>query len=296
MNSVFDEEEFKSSVLWRLRAQKGAIETIGCVAAWMDICGFGTLLEKSRWNLEELPENGAFAFLSKVYSTAARPLCYGVPPMPFEMVLVINDGIARTLNFKYNGPKHDHGLSYAFYIRNLLICHRNLFHDAKEYNCGIRTVLAGGETSQYSPEKFTGSYILRPSDHADAATKHYEDAMHAKTFVYNPAEFQMNTAFAKAYSIESLGSKSGICVNSCYMELSFWEKLNNIPSLNAYMKEGVMVLDYDGETVIELKVDRKQTIHFKGLDMSVYKLLSMKILPRLDGDEVLFDLVTCEYY
>ena len=50
-------------------------------------------------------------------------------------------------------------------------------------------------------------------------------------FLYNPAEFQMNTAFAKAYTIDAIGSKERIFVNGLYIEELFLNLIKDIPDI-----------------------------------------------------------------
>lgn len=92
----YESPEFFDFAFWRNETKKGALESYPCISAWSDICGFGCALERAHWNLQELKEGGLFLALSQTYSLLGRPLVSGVPPMPTERVLIINDGVART--------------------------------------------------------------------------------------------------------------------------------------------------------------------------------------------------------
>ena len=162
----------------------------------MDICGFGSALEKHSWDLIELQKSGLLNLLSMVYQRAAHPFLTGVEPMPYESILVINDGIARTVDL--DKPEFSHAASFIFYLRELFFSHRNLIDLTSSYGYGIRAVFAGGERVQYSPELYTGNMVLQ---HDDDKISDFGKKLLNKNFLHNPLEFQMNTAFSKAYSI-----------------------------------------------------------------------------------------------
>jgi hypothetical protein len=58
----------------RSQAMSGNLDTYPCVAAWSDICGFGSVLSKARWNLQKTKELGLFTALSHAYSLFVKPL------------------------------------------------------------------------------------------------------------------------------------------------------------------------------------------------------------------------------
>lgn len=105
---------------WRSLAREGRLDAIRVVAAWSDVCGFGAALEKAGWDLESLKEQGIFDVLSQTYQFLGRPLVAGVPPEPSERVLIINDGVARSLDISFLplDPAR-----VVFYVRDILMYH-----------------------------------------------------------------------------------------------------------------------------------------------------------------------------
>lgn len=116
--------------------------------------------------------------LSEVYETVAHPFLIGVKPMPYETVLVINDGIARTVDL--GNPESAIAAKFIFYLRDLFFAHSHLLALTKSYGYGIRTVLAGGERVQYSAEEFTGNSILH---HSENSISEFGKKLLNKTFV-----------------------------------------------------------------------------------------------------------------
>lgn len=119
MAGPWDKEEYIKAIEWQDKAEAKLLDVTPCIAAWMDICGFGSALEKSSWNLVNLQKRGTLEMLSKVYQRAAHPFLIGVDPTPYETVLVINDGIARTVDL--GKPEFASAVQFVFYLRDLFL-------------------------------------------------------------------------------------------------------------------------------------------------------------------------------
>src|SRR5690554_6466852 len=157
----FETSEYLESVRWRYRVKEKKLEITPCVSSWFDICGYGSALESAGWQLKRLRDIGLFDILGRVYSSLGYPLVAGVPPMPTERVLVINDGVARTTDLA--DPAYIDHEAFLFYVRDLFIKHFQLQRLLVDQKLGLRTVLAGGEHCQYTPQSVTGHSILHYS-------------------------------------------------------------------------------------------------------------------------------------
>lgn len=285
MVGPWEKDEYKKSEEWARKAKAGELHVIPCISGWVDVCGFGSALERCSWNLVKLQKSGLLNLLSTVYQRAAHPFLVGVEPMLYESILVINDGISRTVDL--DKPDCTNTVSFIFYLRDLLFSHRNLIELTASYGYGIRTILAGGERVQYSPELYTGNMILQ---HDKEKISNFGKALINKNFLHNPSEFQMNTAFAKAYSIDSLGSKHGFKVNNCYVESSFWQLIGLIPMLDVEEKEASILLNFNSKPAIEVFFSEKIETSFKGIEMRVNQVTGMRIDKNFEGEETYCDI------
>jgi hypothetical protein len=189
-----------------------------CVCAWSDLLGFGTALHKGNWD-DIAPVRTALnrvRRLEQAILSSASDL---------ETVLLINDGVARNLDFR-----PDFGLySLMGWLRDLWICHTRINDGERRHKKpGIRTVLTAGQRLSYNDgDKSAKKVILaRNSNYTAADVDALYLPSHArKTTIYSPLEFQMNLAFAKAYALEVLGNKGGLCGDAFFVDHSVLEFL-----------------------------------------------------------------------
>jgi hypothetical protein len=285
MTSPYDSTEFLENQKWRSKSNTKKLAVSDCISSWTDICGFGSLLEQANWDLNTLQENGIVNFLNEFHSIAGRPLLVNIEPFPNDIVIVLNDGIARTIDLFHSKTLHAH--TFLIYFRDLLCTHYRLLKFTKSYNIGVRTILAGGQRVQYAPSKTTGHLSLyydeeNPSDFAKKFLN--------TTFVYNPSEFQMNTAFAKAYTIDSIGTKGNIYINGLYIESEYFSKLDKIVGLKIDIFEKTVVLYRDDIPMFRLSICNKWIKKIKGLDITIYHITEFHIFKEFDGDDLDFEL------
>lgn len=285
MATPLDKHEYLDSVAWAKKSRAGELEVKTCISAWMDVCGFGSALENCAWDLVELQKSGMLALLSTVYQRAGHPFLVGVEPMPSESILIINDGVSRTVDL--DKPEYASGASFVFYLRDLFFAHESLVYLTNSQGYGFRTILAGGERVQYSPTIFTGNSFLQ---HDENNTSDFGSALLNKNFLHNPSEFQMNTAFAKAYSIDSLGTKHGFNIDCCYIESSFWGLIENIPELSIEHKNNSKLICFNLNPALEIFFSNTIRNHFKGIDLSVNEVCRIRIDEKFEGEETIVDI------
>jgi len=276
-------DEHRERDQWRLRVNQRALPVIPCISAWFDICGFGKILESVNWSLESLRDSGLFKALDSAYTVLGNPFIVGAPPMPTERVLIINDGVARTADLN---PQYLDQAVLLFYVRDLFIAHFHLLKTLVGHGLGLRTVFAGGERSQYSPASVTGSSLLQytgmPSD--------FGKNVLAQQFVYNPIEFQMNTAFAMAYTIEALGTKGGIKPNRLYITENWLNKITATVPTEKENKTGVIVLPWRGGPGISIAFDDRFSINTKGFLTDVFRVCEFTVHTEFEGEETNFPM------
>mgnify|MGYP000866696755 CR=1 FL=1 len=280
----YESQECAESDYWREQARKGELETFPCVAAWSDICGFGSALECADWELKKICGSGVFDALSETYSLLGRPFIIGVPPMPSDRVLVINDGVARTTDLiGENCVPHAQML---FYVRDLLMRHFILERKLVALNLGLRTVLAGGERCQYSPEKSTGQSFLYYTDEPSE----YGKQLLQQQFVYNPAEFQMNTAFALAYTLEALGSAGGFMPNRIYIEEGWLNTVNSVIPEPSVVNSHEIVFPWHVSAGISVTFDDCCEVTVKGITTKVFRVSRFAVHEQFEGETTEFPM------
>ena len=98
MPQPFESEEQIQERKWQQKAKEGKLSPISCLSTWMDVCGFGSQLENNEWDITRMQTSGMINLLNQVYSLFAGPILARPDPEPNEKVLIINDGIARTID------------------------------------------------------------------------------------------------------------------------------------------------------------------------------------------------------
>lgn len=161
-----------------------------CICCWFDFLGFGKPFVDTKWDLSDercrknydRMLNAKAAFLS------------GSTVKPLGTKLVFNDGYASTIDL-YN-------------LNDVLIFMEGAINDFEIINYidraggfpGIRGVISCGDRFSY--------------DNSNATY----DIDSKRDIAYYPREFQMNTAFSKAFIMEECGSRAGISGSELYID------------------------------------------------------------------------------
>lgn len=275
----FESSEYREREEWRRKVTDKDLKIIPCVSAWFDICGYGNLLEKCSWDLRTLRDNGFFEALSLAYERMGNPFIADVPPRPTERVLVVNDGVARTIDLA--SPVHIEPVRLLFYVRDLFLAHFQLMSSLARLGLGLRTVLSGGERCQYSPQAISGESILYHSGNPSA----YGRALLGQQYVYYPPEFQMNTAFASAYTIEALGSKAGISPNRLYVARTWVDRISDVLPSPVSITDSTIEIPHHGGAGLSLHFDQKLEVNAKGLQTDVFKIAKITVHANFEGEE-----------
>lgn len=285
MPTPYENKEFIEELEWETKSKHKKLSANKCIASWTDICGFGNLLNESKWDLSELQKKGVIELLSDLHSIAGSPSLVNIDPLPNDKIIVLNDGIARTVDLKYK-DKMDSG-SFLYYLRTLITNHYILLLKTKIYNVGVRTILAGGERIQYSRASTTGHSVLYydGKNISDFGKKILDT-----TFVYNPAEFQMNTAFAKAFTIDSLGSRNNIKVNGLYIEQSFFTLVDSIKNIRVSIENNYINIFHKEKIVFKFSIAETLQKDLKGIEVVIYHIDKYFICANFDGKDVDFDM------
>lgn len=282
----WEKQEVKDSEKWSLISKKKKLIPINCISGWVDICGYGSILKKNNWDISKIQEDGFINLLNEFHIRCAHPFIT-LPPVISEKILILNDGLARTCDILPSIGLIYTGHIFIIYLRELFFSHVFTTRLMHNYGLGLRTVLAGGERIQYSGEIFTGhSILMHDAVNISSFGKNFLET----NFLYNPAEFQMNTAFAKAFSIDQKGSKAGFNINNFYIERSFWNKCDLIPFITHEIQNKSISISYNNAIILEIYFSNTLKISFQGIDLVVDEIEAIKINIPSEKEEIYFDI------
>ncbi|WP_088228282.1 hypothetical protein [Desulfosporosinus sp. FKB] len=181
---------------------------------WCDLLGYSTPFIDTKWDLNTEASERNFKRIEKLQLEFTNIDNYHV-----ERVLVLNDGFARTIDLVY-GSRSPQQYLYWFdaVLSNYFLLNKI---DKADSNPGARAVLTFGQRYHYMKSNMTAAEVVQTSEER-------KKELEKQIVVYSPREFQMNTAFSKAYIIEGVGTKVGIKGSNIYIDNEFLKHLGAI--------------------------------------------------------------------
>lgn len=246
---------------------------------WEDLLGYGRPFYLNDWNLNnEMAQSniGRIKNLEKILKTVPVPIA--------EKILFMNDGLIRNVDVHKSGTYVEIYLMWLEY--NIQMFREINIADIRQGYCGMRGVLTAGNRTQYTGE------ILKFSDLV-ITTRQQDDNI----IVYSPSEFQMNTAFSKAYIMEGQGKNQGLIGPHLFIDLFFIDyfvnMINESPVQELSKQTGT---DQNGRPTIQTCMLNYSSSFVKcehGFELKVFVDYGVeKILYRniLFSEEINFDL------
>ncbi|MBQ9552622.1 MAG: hypothetical protein IJU96_07640 [Clostridia bacterium] len=257
-------------------------EIKNCFCCWYDLLGYGKPFVDSHWNLNdercrrnyERIKNVRTGFTS---SWSAKPV---------GTRLTFNDGFASTIDFD---------LASADSYQDALIFLEGVINDFESINYydkrigfpGIRGIITFGQRFSY-----------------DSSNSSF-DISSKRTIAYFPSEFQMNTAFSKAFIMEESGSRANLSGNYLFIDVEVYNTLVEaakalnypIPQIEAKDNRTLLkVFDKSG-WFADLVIDSSPYLYGKsekynnrGIETKLYKYVS--IHSRID--EIASEATYCQ--
>lgn len=235
-------------------------EWIECICCWYDLLGFGKPFIESDWQLDtvECEKNiQRIETLQDVFWGRFSETC--------GKTFSLNDGVIKNRDIDYSN-KHDI-IGMLRFIASIVWDFQNINKmDMENGYFGIRGVITCGK--RFSYDSTNGLY--------DPLTK--------TDISYHPREFQMNTAFSKAYIMEESGSGKGLKGAFLFWDKNVFEKLEEYVRKSEYSKEyNCNEYDKDEEHIFEIS-DKEGWIFsvfceknpieydYKGIKTKIYKM------------------------
>lgn len=211
------ESDLPYTYLMRKLAMDIECSTVPAICCWSDLLGFGGMVSENNWKPDK---KGWMAIANRLRN--AQSFCiqsYGTG----EYIFVSNDGFIRNLDLS---REPGHIQFFSIWFRGLIWYHISINSmERKQGYPGTRTIVAGGERLLHNWDKFTSADLLYHFEGRDIGPDSSYSRREKEIIMENPLPLQMNTAFSKAYILDSGGSKQGLPGNNFYIEQSVLDLL-----------------------------------------------------------------------
>ncbi len=212
-----------------------AIHRYKSICLWTDLLGFSKQIKENNWNPSDNKWNMIAGRLRRAHQTFVEQTQAGL-----GKALILNDGLG------YVFDTDDQDLSTLSYYLMLCVRAHCAINAAEKENGypGGRSILAYGEGIQYFlPEIHLDDFVFRYTREKPMEMSRLARMTGNPTIVYNPAAFQMNTAFSKAFLLDELGSNYKITGNGFFIDQSVFELVRE----KAISKEQIEQEDSENE-------------------------------------------------
>lgn len=264
---------------------------------WSDLLGFGNIYAENNWVISSRQRRKVYDRLVAAHSSV---LYYSRPD---ERNLILNDGIAKVYmpDDSIFGKREIN--SIAVYFRFCIELHMTINQTEKANGYpGCRSVIAFGDCIEYLAEEIKfDDYVLNYTKPKGQTISALAQENGNPTVIYNPKELQMNTAFSKAFILESGKFDKSPIKNNMYIDQSAVNAVIEFGAKRGYTHvwqemddELRLLIPYEknnlNEVVMGFAFDKNVfTPEVKGYSTKVYKLL--KLFPYDEPvNEFCFDL------
>jgi len=187
--------------------------------AWIDLLGYGSAFYSSNWDIRS-----PIALNNLKRIKLLEPITTSIYSPYNETLFSLNDGFIRNFDITKNNVTEILG-----WFIDVMLKFKGINEADKENGFyGARGVIAHGSRVQYRQfdSLGKGDFIY--------ASEETKRKYNEKRIVLTPSELQMNTAFSKAYIIESGGSQKGLIKNKLHIDekmlIKLAETINEIGS------------------------------------------------------------------
>jgi hypothetical protein len=239
------------------------------------LLGFGEPFFLNNWSLSEESKKHVYTRLQNAHSIFLQHTL-----ALQDVSLILNDGLVKLHEYNGNNDRFHPG----FFLRSCMYTHMGMKIEEQHNGFpGPRSILSFGEAIKYLNENFTvDDYVFTHTKPEGQELSNLALQTGNPTVVYNPGPFQMNTAFSKAYILDSLGSKyeitgSNIFIDESVIEFSNWFALET--KRNLIYEENktsikIIVENPNSYPAWGFKMEKGTDIEYKGWKTKVYRLLS----------------------
>jgi hypothetical protein len=292
-NTPFGKSGYAEKVFWRESVKLGKLPVVDSICLWTDVCGFANFLEKAGFDLEIFVNQGSCDVLSLINEVFTKIGCLSyrdsteMTSDDMDRVVILNDGVAKTVDVR---KKLFDPYSISTWLKDAVISHwiaLNMIHQKYKTQLGLRTVISCGQRMQYMKEMLSGEDMLIHGENISD----WGEAFRKKCFLFNPAQLQMNTAFARSYLIESSGSKKEINKNGFYIDDALFVLLKSRLKESEFERDNETVRIFNEKDVaFEMRIIENIPWSCKHFTTTVSRIGKATVGPGLERDGASFDI------
>lgn len=180
-------------------------EIKNCLCCWYDLLGYGAPFVNSKWDLHNSQCRDNFDRIEQLRLLFTTSLAV----KPLGTRLTFNDGFASTIDLDPITP--DTYYETLLFLEGALHDFESINIEDKRRNFpGARGIITLGQRFSY-----------------DCSNSTY-DLLSKRITSYHPMEFQMNTAFSKAFLMEESGSRAGITGSNLYIDIEVYHYIQKV--------------------------------------------------------------------
>lgn len=219
-----NQEGYPGSPLTLMLFERRPTELTPVVCSWSDLLGFGDQFRETGWN----PTTEQWEAISHRLSQMYRMHCLNQVHLD-NFLLILNDGVVSTSTFPQSEDPNTGLNKLSKWLRGVVQSHIWINYEEKSAGYpGARAVISAGVRASYSFGEARLDDLVLNSTRSTPGLSKVAEMLGNPLLVANPSPLQMNTAFSKAYIVESTGSKAGLDGPNLYIDmvlLDFIEEL-----------------------------------------------------------------------
>ena len=205
------------------------LKSHNCFCMWSDLLGFGELFQISNWNLNHRQKRKIYNRLKAAHSAALYYSSFN------ERNLILNDGVAKVLQPQNRLMDPSRLSTISVYIRSCVQLHMSISKEEHLHDYpGCRSVLSFGENIEYLFDEIRLDDWVFNWSKKGKNVSNWAGEQGNPIVIYNPKELQMNTAFSKAFLLESGGKMIGLPGNHFYIDKSTIEGVAKYAKKESY--------------------------------------------------------------
>ncbi len=233
------------------------VKIVPCICCWYDLLGFGAPFMAAQWDLHK---EAAASSIKRIITEAEY--FSGLSSTSYGKKMHLNDGIISN----YDIDTDTSFMGVLLFLDAIIADFDSLnWRDQANGYPGVRGVITCGQRVCYDHTNLT--HLVNTD----------EDTC------YHPREFQMNTAFSKAFLVEESGSKAGIAGPSLYIDFEIFGKLRSYAGIKimeqAKDSEIIFVIEDNTKWMATLTFDLEAIPYqHHGIDTIFYRLKSSQTI------------------
>lgn len=229
---------------------------------WSDLLGFGPMWMDDNWE-------PAQSHIKKIYDRLQQTHNVVLSFCDIrEKNLILNDGVAKIVGMDDEIWGKMRLNDFAHLFRNWVHMHMTINGtEHAQGNPGLRTIVSFGLGVQYLADEIRmDDLVLNYTKPVGSTISNLAQMCGNPVVLYNPVDLQMNTAFSKAYILDSIGSSQGLKGSCFFIEKSALNAIDKLAERSNSAKI-VEITDAGEKILYPYSTDNPNSVYF-GLELS----------------------------